>query len=89
MTSQFVILGVSGLFCRFYSIFLWEIPLANTLDPDQTPHNIRRPHYVVFDLGLQSLPRPFYGFPGKNGLNIVDSGRLGNADTNQCLQHLH
>ena len=38
--------------------------LANNEDPDQTPL------YVASDLGLHCLPmRPFYGFPGKNGLN--------------------
>ena len=31
-TSPFVILGLSGLFCHFYSIIE-----ANTVDPDQTP----------------------------------------------------
>ena len=34
-TSLFVILGVSGLFCRFYSI-LMEILLINNVGPDQT-----------------------------------------------------
>ena len=37
-TSPFVILGVSGLFCPFYSIFHGKILLANTVDPDQMPH---------------------------------------------------
>ena len=49
-TSSFVILGMSGLFCHFYSIFLWLILLANPVDPDQMPH------YVASDLGLQCLP---------------------------------
>ena len=44
-TSPFVILGVSGLFCCFYSIFE-----ANNVDPDQTPH------HVASDLGLLCLP---------------------------------
>ena len=48
--SPFVILGVSGLFCRNYSIFVWKIILANTVDCDQTPHD------VASDLGLQCLP---------------------------------
>ena len=39
----------SDLFCRFYSIFLWKILLANNVDPDQTPH------YVASDLGLHCL----------------------------------
>ena len=47
--SPFVILGVSGLFCRFYSIFDVKILLADNVDSDQTPH------YVVSDLGLHSL----------------------------------
>ena len=47
-TSLFVILGVSGLFCRFYS-FLMEILLANNVGPDQTPN------YVASDLGLHSF----------------------------------
>ena len=56
-TSPFVILGV---FFRFYSILL-----ANTVDPDQTPH------YVASDLGLHCLPITLYGFPGKNGLIVL------------------
>ena len=44
-TSPFVILGV---FCFFYSNF--DGKLANTVDPDQTPH------YVASDLGLHCLP---------------------------------
>ena len=43
--SSLVILGVSGLFCCFYSIFE-----AYNVDPDQTPH------YVASDLGLLCLP---------------------------------
>ena len=49
-TSLFVILGVLGLSCCFYSIFLWKILLANNVDPDQMPHN------VASDLGLYCLP---------------------------------
>ena len=48
-----------GLFYRLYSIFLRKILLANTVDPDQTPH------YVASDLGLHCLPISLYGFPGK------------------------
>ena len=44
-TSPFVILGVSGSFCRYYSIFE-----ANNVHPDQTPHD------VASDLGLHCLP---------------------------------
>ena len=47
--SLFVILGVSGLFCGFYSI-LMENPVSNTVDHAQTPH------YVASDLGLHCLP---------------------------------
>lgn len=50
-------LGRSALL--FY--FSWKILLANTLDPDQTPHR------VASELGL---PMTFYRFPGKNGLNV-------------------
>ena len=57
--SPFVILGVSGLFCHFYSI-LMEILLANVIDPDQTPH------HVASDLGLHCLLMTLYGFPDKN-----------------------
>ena len=64
-TSPFVILEVSGQFCRFYSIFLWKIQSANTVYPDQAPHN------VASDLSLHCLPMTFYGFPGKNGLNRI------------------
>ena len=39
-TRPFVILGISGLCCRFYSIF------DGNVDLDQTPHN------VASDLGL-------------------------------------
>ena len=48
--SPFVILGVSGIFCLFYSIFDGKILLENTLDPDQMPHD------VASDLGLHCLP---------------------------------
>ena len=42
-----------------------EILLANTVDPDQTPH------YVASDLGLHCSPITLYGFPGKNGLMVL------------------
>ena len=43
--------GVSGLFCHFYSIFNRKSCLiANNADPDWTPH------YVASDLGLHCLP---------------------------------
>ena len=48
-TSPFVILGVPGLFCRFYSIFDRN-PVSKHCRPDQTPH------YVASDLGLHCLP---------------------------------
>ena len=41
-------LGMSGLFCLFYSNFDGKL-LANNVDPDQTPH------YVASDLGLHCL----------------------------------
>ena len=50
-TSLFVILRVSGPVRRLHSIFM-EIPLANNVEPDQTPH------YVATDLGLHYLPIP-------------------------------
>ena len=46
-------LGVSGLFCRFYSIFRWKILLTNNVETDKTPHD------VASDLGLRRLPN-FY-----------------------------
>ena len=55
-TNPFVILGVSGLFCRFCSIFipfLMEIRVCKqcrNVDPDQTSN------YVASDLGLHGLP---------------------------------
>ena len=49
-SETFIILGVSGLFCRFNSIFLWKILSAYTVDPDQMPHD------VASDLGLHCLP---------------------------------
>ena len=48
-TSPFIILEVSGLFCRFILI-LMENLLANTVDSDQMSH------YVASDLGLHCLP---------------------------------
>ena len=48
-TSPFVILGLSSLFCRFYSVFDGK-SLANSVGPNQTPH------YVASDLGLHCLP---------------------------------
>ena len=49
-TSQYVILGVSGLFCCFYSIFDGKPCLiANNVDLDQMPH------CVASDLGLHCL----------------------------------
>ena len=42
-------LGLSDLFCRFYSVFD-GFPLAVDVDPDRTPH------YVASDLGLHCLP---------------------------------
>ena len=39
LDKSIVILGVSGLFFRFYS-FLWIILLANNVDPEQTPHDV-------------------------------------------------
>ena len=49
-TSPFVILGVSGLFCRFHSILDGKSFFANTVDSDQTPHD------VASDLVLHYLP---------------------------------
>ena len=45
--SPFVILGASGLYRAFYSIF--EGKIANNVGPDQTPH------YVASDLDLNCL----------------------------------
>ena len=53
LTSPFVILGVSGLFCRFYSIFDGKILVANSVGPDQMPH------HVASDLGLHCLHMTF------------------------------
>ena len=53
-TSPFVILGVSGLFCLFYSGFDGKALFANSVDPDQTPH------YVASDLGLHCLPMTLF-----------------------------
>ena len=58
-TNPFINLGVSGLFCYFYSMFD-RIRLANNVDSDLTPR------YVASDLGLHCLPMILYGFPGKN-----------------------
>ena len=48
--SPFVILAMSGIFCRFYSISYGKSCLANNVDPDQMPH------YVASDLVLHSMP---------------------------------
>ena len=48
--SPFVILGVSGLFCCFYSTIDGKSCKANNVDHDQMPH------YVASDLGLHCLP---------------------------------
>ena len=61
-TSPFVILGVSGLFVAFI-LFLMEILLANSVDPDQTPHYVT--YNVASDLGLHCLP--FTEFPVRMG----------------------
>ena len=37
--------------------------LANTVDPDQTPHD------VASDLSLHCFPTTFYGLQDKNGLS--------------------
>ena len=53
-TNPFVVLAASVLFCHFYSIFDGKIPLTNTVDPDQMPHD------VASDMGLHCLPKyPF------------------------------
>ena len=46
--------------------FLWNILLANNVDPDQTPHD------VASDQGLHCLPMTLYGFLGKNGLSPIE-----------------
>ena len=48
-TSLFVILGVSGLFVALFYLW-WKILFANTVDPDQSPHD------VASNLGLHCLP---------------------------------
>ena len=65
---------MSGLFCCFYSIFD-KILLANTVDPDQTPH------IVASDLGQHCLPIIFYGFPHYNGLSEQRAVLLSNFRT--------
>ena len=51
-----------GSILSFLFYFGWKILLANSVDPDQTPH------YVASELDLHWLPIALYGFPGKNGL---------------------
>ena len=46
---------VSGLLCRFYSMFDGKNLLANTVDPDQTPY------YVASDFGLHCLHMTLLG----------------------------
>ena len=38
LDESFVSLGMSGLFCPFYSIFYGNSLLANNVDPDQSPY---------------------------------------------------
>ena len=65
--NRFVFLGVSGLFCRFNSIFCWKILLANTVDPYQTPHT------MASDLGLHCLPIYLFRVSRKGqGKTIID-----------------
>ena len=47
--ESFVILGASGLSCRFYFMFDGN-PVSKNADPDKTPH------HVASDLGLHCLP---------------------------------
>ena len=57
--SPFVVLGVLGLFCRFYSIFD-ENPVSN-VDPDQSPHYM---HLILVVLSAYDL---FMGFRVRMG----------------------
>ena len=60
--SPFAILGVSGLFCCFNSVFLWKIiVIANHVEPDQN---------MASDLGLHYLPMTLILVPGNNGLRV-------------------
>ena len=61
--NSFVILGVSGLFCCFCSIFLCKILLANSEDPDQMPH------YMASDLGLHYFSTTLLWVCGKEWVN--------------------
>ena len=40
-----------GSILSLYFYFLWKVLLADTVNPDQTPH-----YYVASDLGLECLP---------------------------------
>ena len=52
--------------------------LANNVDPDQTPNNIRHKFNVASNLDLHCCLPPFFGFPSNNWLNKEKSiiGRL-------------
>ena len=54
--------GVWSISSLLFHFFLWNVLLANNVDPNQMPH------YVASDLALHCLPMTLYGFPGKNGL---------------------
>ena len=56
--SSFVILGFSVYFVAFILFLMKKKLLASNVD-------------AVSDLGLHCLPRTFYGFPDKSGLNMV------------------
>ena len=45
--AHLLFLGVSDLFCCFYSVLM---EISTTVDPDQMPHNLAN------DLGLHYLP---------------------------------
>ena len=63
--SPFVIYrGVNSILSLLFCC-LRKIQLANSVDPNQTPH------YVASDLGLHCLGMTIYGFPGKNGLSFL------------------
>ena len=74
-TSPFIILGVSGLFCRFYCIFDGMLANTVTVVPDQTPSS----GSALFAYG------PFTCFQIRMGLNKNDNNYDVRYEDKKCF----
>ena len=66
-TCPFVLLGVSGQFCRF--------PVSDTVDPD------RMPHFVASDRGLHCLPMTLLWVSRQERINGISASYNGEIKT--------